>query len=330
MCEEESDDHEAVAKLLEINDSIHRTIERYKLIKKGDLEAASKIPKGTLGISGVGVRKGPDNELSLIDFGGSEEAEPAAFGDAPSSSKSAPTPKGNALEDDLLGLSMGDGTFGAGGGISLGPSNGLAGMSGPSSSFQQQQAAPMQPAAPSLLSQPAQAPQVPKPNYDPFATISASRPVSKPTTPAPLIGHQPPPTQRHQADPFAALSSPARQASPFQFQQSLKPAASPSIPQQAPQSAASLLGGSSNGAAAPTAEDEWTFSSALPDTHELTVTKSAISVIFHVSRPQSADDWLSIESRISNSTLQPIMDLTFQLAVTKASDLFLGIDDESS
>ena len=51
MCEEESDDSEAVAKLLEINDSIHRTIERYKLIKKGDLDAASKIPKGTLGAS---------------------------------------------------------------------------------------------------------------------------------------------------------------------------------------------------------------------------------------------------------------------------------------
>ena len=33
MCEEESDDHEAVAKLLEINDSIHRTIQRYKLVK---------------------------------------------------------------------------------------------------------------------------------------------------------------------------------------------------------------------------------------------------------------------------------------------------------
>lgn len=95
MCEEESDDHEAVAKLLEINDSIHRTIERYKLIKKGDLEAAERIPKGTLGTSGAGVSKGPNNELSLIDFGESEQ-----------SSSSQPQTKANALEDDLLGLSI--------------------------------------------------------------------------------------------------------------------------------------------------------------------------------------------------------------------------------
>lgn len=46
MCEEESDDTEAVARLLEINDSIHRTVERYKLLKKGDFEAAAKIAQG--------------------------------------------------------------------------------------------------------------------------------------------------------------------------------------------------------------------------------------------------------------------------------------------
>ena len=40
MCEEESDDHEAVAKLLEINDSIHRTLQRYKLMKAGDMNGA--------------------------------------------------------------------------------------------------------------------------------------------------------------------------------------------------------------------------------------------------------------------------------------------------
>lgn len=78
MCEEESDDAEAVNKLLEINDSIHRTIERYKLIKQGDLAAASKIPKGTLGTS-TGVSKNADNELSLIDFGGDEVRFPGSF-----------------------------------------------------------------------------------------------------------------------------------------------------------------------------------------------------------------------------------------------------------
>ena len=125
MCEEESDDTEAVAKLFEINDSIHRTIERYRLIKKGDLEAAAKIPKGTLGTSGAGVTKGPDNELSLIDLGGPEDAQTSL--DQTSSSQPADTPqaKGNALEDDLLGLSLQDNAFGQGGGISLGPSNGF-------------------------------------------------------------------------------------------------------------------------------------------------------------------------------------------------------------
>jgi ADP-ribosylation factor-binding protein GGA len=110
MCEEESDDHEAVAKLFEINDSIHRTVERYKLMKKGDVDGASKIAKGTLGTStGVNAK----NELSLIDFGGDEEANGGSSSNAPVS-----TPGG--LEDDLLGLSMGDESYGQGGGISLG------------------------------------------------------------------------------------------------------------------------------------------------------------------------------------------------------------------
>src|ERR1700759_150350 len=94
MCEEESDDHEAVAKLLEINDSIHRTIERWKLIKKGDTAGAAKIPKGTLGRSGAGVSKGPNNELSLIDLGDPDEPEPSA--QAASTSSTATRPTGSA------------------------------------------------------------------------------------------------------------------------------------------------------------------------------------------------------------------------------------------
>ncbi len=114
MCEEESEDSEAVAKLLEINDSIHRTIERYKLIKKGDVDAASKIPKGTLGTS-TGVTKTADNELSLIDFGGDEPAQSSTV-DTDGSSK----PKAASLQDDLLGLSVQDQDYGQGGGIALG------------------------------------------------------------------------------------------------------------------------------------------------------------------------------------------------------------------
>lgn len=116
MCEEESDDPEAVHKLLEINDSIHRTIERYKLVKTGDLDAASKIPKGTLGTT-TGVSKNANNELSLIDF----DPEPSSNSNAAEAAQG-----GSSLENDLLGLSMDDQVPAAGGGISLGPSSKLS------------------------------------------------------------------------------------------------------------------------------------------------------------------------------------------------------------
>ena len=115
MCEEESDDQEAVAKLFEINDSIHRTIERYKLIKKGDVDGASKIPQGTLGTS-TGVSKSADNELSLIDFDGDPEPTASTSGNANGPSEQ----QGASLQDDLLGLSVQDQDYGQGGGIALG------------------------------------------------------------------------------------------------------------------------------------------------------------------------------------------------------------------
>lgn len=97
MCEEESEDTEAVEKLKQINDSIQRTIERYKLVKKGDFEGAARIPKGTLGTT-TGVGKNANNELSLIDFDPEEPAPSNGQEQAATSS----------LEDDLLGLSFGD------------------------------------------------------------------------------------------------------------------------------------------------------------------------------------------------------------------------------
>jgi ADP-ribosylation factor-binding protein GGA len=115
MCEEESDDQEAVAKLFEINDSIHRTIERYKLVKKGDIDGAAKIPKGTLGTS-TGVGKTADHELSLIDFGG--ELDSGLNGTA--QGNQAQNKGSGAVEADLLGLSMNDPSYGQSGGIALG------------------------------------------------------------------------------------------------------------------------------------------------------------------------------------------------------------------
>jgi ADP-ribosylation factor-binding protein GGA len=127
MCEEDSEDHEAVAKLFEINDSIHRTIERYKLFKKGDIEAANQIPQGTLGRSGAGVSQGPNNTLNLIDFGDSEPAPAASQSSEPPQKQSS---TGHALEDDLLGLSLGGNSYGQSGSIALGGSNGSGEFAG--------------------------------------------------------------------------------------------------------------------------------------------------------------------------------------------------------
>lgn len=164
--------------------------------------------------------------------------------------------------------------------------------------------------------------------------ISSPPPTQQAFTPKPA---QPPrPQQQTQqlspasSDPFASLSTTPRTASPFQFQQSLK-SASPA-PQMSSSGGANLLGLSSPMAppqqqqpqpahapaqAQPAAtDDEWTFSSALPDQpHDLTVLNSSVNVIFNVSR--QSDDIILIKSRVSNNTFQPVSELTFQLAVTK-------------
>ncbi|WPH04271.1 Hypothetical protein R9X50_00716000 [Acrodontium crateriforme] len=313
MCEEESDDTEAVAKLFEINDSIHRTLERYKLIKKGDVEGANAIPRGTLGVSGAGVRQGPNNELSLIDFGGAEDAAAAepVQSTRPEASKSA----GNALEDDLLGLNMGDGNYGQGGGISLGTADIMAQFSQPTT------------APNSIFSHPTRTTG----SAGPFglAASSASEQSSKPQTPIPSASlHQRQQAQQTKAsDPFAAFNTPPRQASPAVFQQSVK-SATPPLSSNRPPTAGNmdLLGMDSdsgtNGASTAPADDEWTFSSALPDQpHNIIVTNSDIHVIFTVTR--TSDNEITIQSRISNNLSEPITDLIFQLAVTKAQTLHL-------
>lgn len=84
-------------------------------MKKGDVEAASKIPQGTLGTS-TGVAKNADNELSLIDLGGDNES-------SSNGNTAAPAEPSAPLEDDLLGLSFNDAPSPNAGGISLGMGN---------------------------------------------------------------------------------------------------------------------------------------------------------------------------------------------------------------
>lgn len=119
MCEEESDDHAAVAKLFEINDSIHRTVERYKLMKKGDMEAAAKVAAGGPAPSQTAtVTSNAAGELSLIDF----DPEPTTANGSNGQSGGSASGQAASLENDLLGLDIGgdSNSFGQGGGISLG------------------------------------------------------------------------------------------------------------------------------------------------------------------------------------------------------------------
>ncbi|KAL8976875.1 MAG: hypothetical protein Q9205_007211 [Flavoplaca limonia] len=314
MCQEESDDQEAVNKLLQINDSIHRTIDRYKLVKKGDLEGASKIEKGTVGIS-TGVGKNADNELSLIDFDADVQPNPSA-----EARSNATPPKGETLEDDLLGLSFQDKPFGQTGGIALGfgANTNVPGPSLLSSSSQQSSAKPSSPAPPPQYQQ---APSSSKPNYDPFASITNSHPTSRSNTPGP--GHTQ--AQSTSLDPFASLASkPPQQPSPapspsmFNF-------ASPKISTPA----TTVPSQQRNGASTVT-DDDWNFASALPadntslpSSNEMIISKTSVMVAFRVSRSDRPEAPISILASYSNNTSSLITEYTFQVAVTKTYTLQL-------
>ncbi|KAI9729345.1 MAG: hypothetical protein M1834_006868 [Cirrosporium novae-zelandiae] len=339
MCEEESDDSEAVSKLLEINDSIHRTVQRYKLMKKGDLDAASKISKGTLGIT-TGVKKNADNELSLIDFGG-DEAETVNNNTAEAGPTTAAghEQKETSLEDDLLGLSFQDNNYGQGGGIALG----FGATPGPSFSPPPQQLAAgispsMSPAPPQQTSA-----SSPRPNYNAFAAFTSSNPPSQSTTPIPSLYQQqqqpnpvPAPAPLPASDPFAALRSGAFSPSqpPAQSAAASTPApASSSLFDLAQSAPPSQQNGSSTPSQPPstTADDEWNFASALPPeqetpkTNTLTLKASPIRIIFTASRINNPalPNSIEIQGRFENATNVAVSELRFQIAVEKAYKLLL-------
>ncbi|KAL4808491.1 VHS domain-containing protein [Aspergillus unguis] len=189
MCEEESDDPEAVRKLLEINDSIHRTIQRYRLLKQGDHEGATRIPKGTLGTT-TGVSKNANNELSLIDF----DPEPSSNGAA-----EQPAQGSSSVEDDLLGLSMDEPI--PSGGITLGQTSPPVPQPQASSAFQ--------------------------PNIDILGSLSSPQPPSNPS-PVPAFSQTPTATATPPPrDPFASLvSASPRHQSPAPTSTTPQPASS--------------------------------------------------------------------------------------------------------
>ncbi|KAI1135485.1 VHS-domain-containing protein [Hypoxylon sp. FL0543] len=296
MCEEESDDHEAVAKLFEINDSIHRTVERWKLLKKGDIEGANKIAAGApipTPSAPAGKSTSAANELSLIDF----DADAAANGSANNAAGSSS--HAGDLENDLLGLSLGDSSssFGQGGGISLG--------------FGANQNIP----GPALLSSMTQNNSakgpVSTPTPPPFSSFSGftSPPSgSQSNTPQPHLAQQsafsnpPPQKATPSTDPFAALASAHYSSKPA----TPKPAAP----------------------AATADDDEWSFSSALPPEpsppkeYQVRFKDGPLQIDLRATRSSNSSA-LSLIFLFSNATAAPITNLHFQLAVTKGFELQL-------
>ncbi|EFE32916.1 uncharacterized protein ARB_00003 [Trichophyton benhamiae CBS 112371] len=299
MCEDESEDNEAVSKLLEINDSIHRTVQRYKLIKAGDVTAASNIPKGTLGTS-TGVKKNAANELSLIDFGGEEEQVSAAS----NGSTALNPPAASTLEGDLLGLSFQDEPQGQGSvALPLGPAEALLLTTEEGSSS---------------------------------ASLAKSPSIPSTSTPTP-----------RPSDPFAAITSGgSRTSSPFNKLQS-------SASSNAASSSLLDLGQLASGPPAPTlhapyspqqssqskqvtpaqtsdADDEWTFSSALPEEtlpsqNTIEVLNATIGIKMQVKRFPGENKIHGLVS-FSNNTPHAISELHFQIAIEKvqeAASLFL-------
>lgn len=285
MCEEESDDHEAVAKLFEINDSINRTVERYKLMKKGDVDGASKIAKGTLGTS-TGVNS--HNELSLIDLDGDDE-----------NNTSVPVSQFNGLENDLLGLSMGNDS-GLNGGTSMGFES-ILNVPNPTSGTKNV----------SYISNPVCSPMPPSKQQDNLLSVfgppqvpSSSRVVQSSLLPQP--NSLPQKTSRSVPP---AISHPTV-SSIFDFSND-ELSTIPSTP-------AVVASGD---------DDEWAFESALPEglpsSNTLKISQTALTISLHATRLPYSHNEITISLSFSNTTNEIITELTFMAAVTKGFHLKL-------
>lgn len=95
-----------------------------------------------------------------------------------------------------------------------------------------------------------------------------------------------------------------------------------SIPQQKPPAGSSTSANQqTNGVSA---DDDWNFSSALPEDNlpsatSLVVSSKEVEIVFDVSRQKTEDAIIDVVARFSNKTANPITEYTFQIAVTKVS-----------
>jgi len=215
---------------------------------------------------------------------------------------------------------MNDNAFGSGGGgisLGFGANTNLPGPALLSSTSQENNA---------RVSAPHQLPisqGPPKPNYSAFSTYGGSQSTSQTGTPAPSLFQQQQQLASRQtpqpaSDPFAALASPIRQ----------------STPQQAPATTSASMFDFANPKPAPAPassndDDEWAFSSALPEnnglptSNEIIVTDSTLRVVMHASRLSSTDSVIEMTVKFSNKQALQVTELTFQVAVTKGFQLQL-------
>jgi len=72
-------------------------------------------------------------------------------------------------------------------------------------------------------------------------------------------------------------------------------------------------------------EEEWAFSSALPESNglpssnDITVVNSILLIELHATRTSPSDAAITMTVQFSSKVVQPISELTFQVAVTKVS-----------
>jgi ADP-ribosylation factor-binding protein GGA len=164
-----------------------------------------------------------------------------------------------------------------------------------------------------------------KPNYSAFSGFGISQPTPQTTTSQPSLFQQQQQQQQaaatapHQptSDPFAALATPPRQSTPQQNQAPV----SKSIFDFA--KAAPLA--TTIPPAPANDDDEWSFSSALPESNGLpssksiTITDTTINISLHATRKSPSDPIITLNVKFSSKVAQLITELTFQVAVTKVS-----------
>ena len=188
---------------------------------------------------------------------------------------------------------------------------------------------------PSRTPQPHPPSQPPKANYDAFASLTNSGPASQSPTPAPSLLQQQQAILNQQAthtappsDPFASISSgTSRQGSPFTKP---PPGKAPSTSMFDFASSASQKAATPNPAQTSTSntngnsvDDDWSFSSALPEDSSLptatslVVSDKEVAIQFDVSRRKGNDPVLDILAKFSNKSAHAITEYTFQVAVTK-------------